>query len=191
MSLFFQEREVLKADFTVLYRNYATKSNYEITRIKLKEFNDKQIKEYILKNTRDKEEADEYMEIIKNTYNLEELSTRPLLLDMIIKTLPGLKDKKKINASHLYKAYTDIWIDREDWRSQMTDEGKRCFMWKLALKMFNEGGDFSVHYSKLDKPKKTHLKENFEILDDDYYRYETTTCSFLNRDQEGNYKFIH
>ena len=50
-----QEREVLKADYTVLYRNYATKSNYEITRIKLKEFNDEQIEEYILKNTRDEE----------------------------------------------------------------------------------------------------------------------------------------
>jgi len=186
-----QEKEVLKADYTVLYRNYATKSNYEITRIKLREFNDEQIEEYIWKNTRDKKKSNEYMGIIKSTYNLEELSTRPILLDMIIKTLPGLKDKKKINASHLYKAYTDIWIKREDWRSQMTEDGKRRFMWELALKMFKEGGDFTVHYSKLNKPQKTHLKENFEMLEDDYYRYETTTCCFLNRDQEGNYKFIH
>lgn len=186
-----QEKEVLKADYTVLYRNYATKSNYEITRIKLKEFNDEQIEEYVLKNTRDKEKADEYMNIINNTYNLEELSTRPLLLDMIIKTLPGLKDKKRVDSALLYKAYTSIWIEREDWRSQMTSEGKRCFMWEMALKMFKEGGDFSLHYSKLDKPQETHLKENFEILDDDYFKYETTTCSFLNRDQEGNYKFIH
>lgn len=186
-----QEREVLKADYTVIYRNYATKSNYEITKIKLKEFNDEQIEEYILKNTRDEEKVSEYMGIIKNTYNLEELSTRPLLLDMIIKTLPGLKDKEKINASQLYKAYTGKWIEREDWRSQMTEEGKRSFMWELALKMYKEGGDFSLHYSKLDKPQETHLKENFEILDDDYFKYEITTCSFLNRDQNGNYKFIH
>ena len=34
-----QEKKILKADYTVLYRNYATKTNYEISRIKLKEFN--------------------------------------------------------------------------------------------------------------------------------------------------------
>ena len=186
-----QESEFLKADYTILYRNYATKSNYEITRIKLREFNEEQREEYISKNTKCKETTKEILGIINDTYNLKELSTRPLLLEMIIKTLPSLKDKKEINSDVLYQAYTDMWIKRDDWRSQMTHEGKRRFMWQLALKMFKKKGDFSLHYSHLDKPKSEHLKENFVATSEDYYQYETTACSFLNRDKDGHYKFIH
>lgn len=89
-----QEKNVLQADYTILYRNYATKSNYEITRIKLKEFNKNQIREYIQKHTSNQEITNQYLKIIKDTYNLQELSTRTLLLDMIIKTIPILRDKK-------------------------------------------------------------------------------------------------
>lgn len=186
-----QEREILQADYTIIYRNYATKSNYEITRINLKEFDDNQIEEYIYKNTNNKETTKEILEIIKNTYNLEELSTRPILLKMIIETLPTLKVQKIINAASLYKVYTNNWIEWDDWRSQMTSEGKRVFMWKLAVKMFEKGGDFSLHYTKLDRPEENYLKKDIKIEDSDYYKYETTTCSFLNRSSEGNYKFIH
>ena len=34
-------------------------------------------------------------------------------------------------------------------------------------------------------------KMQYEKEDDDYYKYETTTCTFLNRDANGNYTFIH
>ncbi len=186
-----QETELLRADYTILYRNYATKSNYQIARIHLQEFNDQQIKQYVLKHIQNQQETESILGIIKNTYNLQELSTRPLLLEMIVKTIPSLKGKGSINAASLYQAYTGMWIERDDWRSQMTAEGKRHFMWQLALKMLNKGGgDFSLHYSELDKPNTEHLKKNF-AKEEDYYKYETTTCSFLHRDSEGNYKFVH
>ncbi len=186
-----QEQTILRADYTILYRNYATKSNYEITRIELKKFNENQIREYIQKHTNNEEITTQYLKIIDNTYNLKELSTRPLLLEMIIKTMPILKEKKNINPADLYIAYTNIWIERDDWRSQMNPQGKRSFMWKMAVNMFELGGDFSLHYSKLDKPNDEHLKPNFEGSEQDYYKYESTTCTFLNRDPDGNYKFIH
>ncbi len=186
-----QEKELLRADYTVLFRNYATKSNYELARIHLQKFNNQQVKKYVFKNTRDAQETKTILSIIKDTYNLQGLSTRPLLLEMIVKTIPALKGKGTINAASLYQAYTDIWIEREDWRSQMTVKGKRHFMWQLALKMLNKGGgDFSLHYSELDEPHINQFKKNVE-KEEDYYRYETTTCSFLHRDSEGNYKFIH
>ncbi|NES85770.1 MAG: hypothetical protein F6K10_32700 [Moorea sp. SIO2B7] len=163
-----QEKNILKADYTILYRNYATKSNYEITRIKLKEFNNNQIREYIHKHTNNEEITNQYLKIIDDTYNLKELSTRPLLLEMIIKTIPILRDKNNINPADLYKAYTDIWIERDNWRSHMKSQGKRSFMWDMAVKMFKLSGDFSLHYSKLDKPNDKYLKHNFEILYDDY-----------------------
>ncbi|MCP4344687.1 MAG: hypothetical protein GY795_04060 [Desulfobacterales bacterium] len=186
-----QEKEILQKDYTVLYRNYATKTAYEITRINLKQFNEKQIEQYVYKNTKDRELTKKFIGIIKDTYNLEELSTRPLLLEMIVRTLPELENRNEINASMLYRAYTEIWINRDDWRSHMKPEGKRAFMWELAKKMFWQRGDFSLHYTKLDKPKEQHLKNVFEKTYRDYYMYETTTCTFLNRNPNGNYKFIH
>ncbi len=186
-----QEQNILKADKTILYRNYATKNEYQVTRINLRKFNQAQIGKYVLKSVGDKKTAEQILNIIKDTYNLEELSTRPLLLEMIVKTLPELKDQKQINAADLYKAYTDMWIGRDDWRSQMTSQGKRAFMGELAVKMYQEGGDFSLHYSHLDQPKEAFLKQHLDSLEKDYYKYEATTCSFLNRDLSGNYKFIH
>ena len=188
-----QEKKILKSSYTVLYRDYASKTNYEITRIKLKNFNDEQIEEYIFKNTRDKGATKNTLEIIKDTYNLQELSARPILLEMIVKTAPLLAYKQEINVADLYKAYTEMWINTDDWRSHMQSEGKRMFMWELALKMVNKGGDFSLHYSALDKPKTQYLKHYFQGKEgeNDYFKYETTTCTFLNRDTKGNYKFVH
>lgn len=185
-----QEKEILRADYTVLYRNYATRSQYQITRVKVREFNQSQIKKFILKHVGNETTARQMLAIIKDTYNLRELSERPLLLNMIVKTLPVLKEKEKINVAQLYRVYTDEWIERDDWRSQLTSQGKRQFMWELALKMYHGGGNFSLHYSQLDKPKSEFL-ENPREVNEDYYAYETTTCAFLNRDAEGNYKFVH
>ena len=189
-----QEREILKEDKTVLYRNnYATKSNYQVTRIYLVEFNQAQIKEGVLKSVGDKGTAKQIMNIIKDTYNLAELSTRPLLLDMIINTLPKLKDKKQINVADLYKAYTDMWIEWDGLRSQMIPLIKREFMWEVAVSMYKnkKGGDLSLCYSDLEKLKEEFFKQDTENNAQDYYKYETTTSSFLMRNQEGNYQFVH
>jgi hypothetical protein len=185
-----QEKEFLQADYTVLYRNYATKSRYQITRENVRKFDDAQIEEFISKNVGNEVTTQQMLAIIRDTYNLQELSERPLLLNIIVKTLPVLKEKEKINVAQLYRVYTDEWIERDDWRSQLTPQGKRQFMWELALKMYQGGGNFSLHYSQLDKPKAKFLKNPGEGRED-YYAYETTTCAFLNRDAKGNYKFVH
>ncbi|RKZ93231.1 MAG: hypothetical protein DRR19_01780 [Candidatus Parabeggiatoa sp. nov. 1] len=180
-----------KIDYLFLHNNYTFKKNYKPIRIYVKVFGSEQIKDYILKNVGNEALSEEILGIIKNTYNLEELSNRPLLLEMIVKTLPELKAQKQINAAELYKVYTNMWIERDDWRSQMTPDGKRKFMWELAVKMSQKSGDFSLHYSHLAQPKKAFLKQHLDSLEKDYYKYEATTCSFLNRDLSGNYKFIH
>lgn len=186
-----QEQKILKAHYTILYKNYATRSNYDVTRLRIKDFNLKQITEYIKNTTTDQNIQKETISIIKDTYNLRELSTRPLLLDMIIKTIHNFNPEKEINVSVLYKTYTELWINRDDWRSAMKAVGKRNFMWQLALKMFNKGGDFAIHYNSLDLPQKRFLKKGIDKTNKDFYLYETTTCTFLNRDSSGNYKFIH
>ncbi|VFN05315.1 MAG: hypothetical protein BECKG1743F_GA0114225_110571, partial [Candidatus Kentron sp. G] len=187
-----QQENFLTADYTVLYRNYATRSQYAIPTLLLQEFTEPQVLEYVENACDDPQQAREIIAIIKSTYNLKELSSRPLLLEMIVTSLEQLKEQKSIDAYQLYKAYTDIWIERDDWRAHITPEGKRALMWELADKMRREGGDFSLHYSKLARPKADYLKPGFlSEQEKDYFRYEVSTCSFLNRDGEGNYRFIH
>ena len=186
-----QEKNILKADYRVLYRNYVTKSQYQITRIYILEFNQEQIRTYISKNTKSETSTREIFNIINDTYNLKDLANRPLLLAMIVKTLPILKNKQQVNTADLYHAYTNDWLKRDDWRSQMTPLGKRQFMWELAFKMY-KSEVFSLHYSQLDKPKNEFFKsEQIKNKDDAYFVYETTACSFFNRTLDGNYKFIH
>lgn len=188
-----QAQKLLRADYTILYRDYATRSSYELTRLKLKEFTTEQIATYVRKNLKDEKRSQELLTLIDTTYNLAELAQRPILLDMIIKALPDLRNQTQINAADLYRSYTSQWIGRDDWRSGMTPTGKRAFMWELATRMYQQGesGGYALHYKALPPPDSTCLKPEFEQQDDDYYFYETTTCSFLNRDGEGNYKFIH
>ncbi|MBF0495178.1 MAG: pentapeptide repeat-containing protein [Deltaproteobacteria bacterium] len=183
-------RGVFKTDYATVYRDYINGTDFEITRLYLKEFNEDQVREYVRMVT-DDSTAQAVLELIDDIYDLKGLSKRPLLLEMIIETLQKLKDEEKVNVADLYRTYTDQWIQRDDWRSHMTPVGKRAFMWQVATKMFKEGGSASIHYSKLDRPDVNYIEDRATALDDDYYKYEITTCAFLNRDKEGNYKFIH
>ena len=50
-------------------------------------------------------------EQIQRVYNLPDLARRPVLLDMIARTLPQLKSGETLNAARLYQVYTDLWLD--------------------------------------------------------------------------------
>ncbi|MCP5108989.1 MAG: hypothetical protein GY950_36740, partial [bacterium] len=135
--------------------------------------------------------ADAYRKI-RDTYNLFDLSSRPVLLDMIVKSLPEIqKGKEKFNVVHLYEVYTFSWFEREDHRLQITKKGKEELVEALAYKLWQEGKG-SIHYSELFDVLSEHLKEQIksrrelEIADT-----EVRTASFLVRDEEGNYSFAH
>lgn len=73
---------------TALYQAMGRRSDADV--VYLLEFDDEQIQAYI-RRVCGEAKADEYWHTIENTYNLEDLSKRPLLLDMIVKTLPELE----------------------------------------------------------------------------------------------------
>ncbi|XHH10383.1 MAG: NACHT domain-containing protein [Candidatus Bathyarchaeia archaeon] len=153
------------------------KPNFQI--IELKEFSDEQIKRLLMLHNPKKWEKD-WLAIHRNLYDL---ARRPLLLDMIIETLPVLLSMKKtVNAVHLYHEFTELWIKREQWLAQIPIEEKRKFMLELAMKMWNTGS-ISIPY--------TDLKEILKEKSLDPYDNEVRTRSFLNRDSFGNYQFIH
>lgn len=173
---------------TALYREIADKPEYEI--VYLKEFSPAQIKAYLQKAMG--EGCMAAYRKIKSIYNLFDLSSRPVLLDMIVKSLPRIeKGKEEFNVVHLYEVYTYSWFEREDHRLQITKEGKEELVETLAYRLWQEGRE-SIHYEQLYNVLSEHLKlkiknrSDLEIAD-----YEVRTASFLVRDGEGNYSFAH
>ena len=51
---------------------------------------------------------------IEKTYDLKTLAPRPVLLEMIVKSLPTLwneKDGKAVTPAGLYEVYTRLWLE--------------------------------------------------------------------------------
>jgi uncharacterized protein YjbI with pentapeptide repeats len=136
--------------------------------------------------------CNELMTTIENTYNLEDLAERPVLLDLIIKTVPRLSTQlDHINAQRLYAIYTDFWIKREEskGRKLIGKTEKMLFMEELAFQMFLDTR-LTIHYLDLSPKIKQYFKiEESDTLD--HFAHDIRTCSFLCRDSGGNYFFAH
>jgi hypothetical protein len=181
--------EGLSLHATMLLREVYDKPEYEI--VYLKEFTPGQVKQYLEKALKDKwREADHK---IKSIYDLEDLSTRPVLLDMIVKTLPRIDGKRMQEHSvvHLYELFTYNWFERDDYRLQITRQGKEELVEALAYKLWQEG-EKSIHYTALSGILSEHLKSKIKTTRDlEHADYEVRTASFLVRDDDGNYGFAH
>jgi WD40 repeat protein len=174
---------------TMLLREVYDKPEYEI--VYLKEFTPDQVKQYLEKALKDKWQ--EAYNKIQSIYNLEDLSTRPVLLDMIVKTLPKIDEKRlqEFSVVHLYELFTYSWIERDDYRLQITRQGKEELVEALASKLWQEG-EKSIHYTALSGILSIHLKSKIKTTRElEQADYEVRTASFLVRDDEGNYGFAH
>jgi uncharacterized protein YjbI with pentapeptide repeats len=181
--------EGLSPHATMLLREVYDKPEYEI--VYLKEFTPDQVKAYLEKALKDKWQ--EAYNKIKSIYNLEDLSTRPVLLDMIVKTLPKIHKKRmeEFSVVHLYEVFTYSWFERDDYRLQITKQGKEELVEALAYKLWKEG-EKSIHYTALSGILSGHLKSKIKTSRDlEHADYEVRTASFLVRDDEGNYGFAH
>ena len=172
---------------TLFMRELAPREDYSM--IEIQEFDETQIIEFISKRT---EDPQTYWNDIKAIYNLADLATRPILLTMILQTLPQLKTVRgKVDSTSLYSFYTKYWLEREKWRSVLTTEDKYRFAEQLAWQMFLRS-NLSIHYDELLIQIESYFGNRFTIdqiahtLDKDI-----RTSSFLIRDSSGNYKFVH
>lgn len=170
----------------------------------IEELNIEQIESYIASYVNEFKESNidiadvEYL--IKNTHDLLDLSKRAFLLNIIIQTLPQLiEDIKKqgeadlkIDAASLYKRYIDLWLDREDSKGKtlVKKKDKLHFCKYLAYQMFKEDKYF-VHFRELPVEIKKYFSDLSDIEEIDYFSQDIRSCSFLNSDGNGNFKFIH
>jgi len=169
-----------------LYWELISRKGYRISY--LKPFSFSQIESYV--HTVQPKSAKIILNKIRKTYNLIELSQRPLLLDMIVKSFNKLSEQD-INIATLYQIFTDAWIHREEWREFISPETKLIFLQALSQVLWEEDL-YRIHHTKL-----------FEYLSKEFHDYaytpqdmlmldhEIRTASFLNRDDYGNYGFAH
>ena len=169
-----------------LYQQVQDKYGYRI--IYIDGFERKQVEKYIEKWDSDKKEN--YLSIIDKVYNLEDLSRRPVLLNILMKTIPQLeiKNESSINSSSLYRTYVNFWLKRDEGRTSLSYYDRKLLSQLIANYYFiNEISE--AHYLTLNDhftPSKLSIKYNQILLD-----YELRTCNFLKRDNEGNYSFVH
>jgi WD40 repeat protein len=174
---------------TQLYQAIQDKQGYSIGY--LQEFNKEQIEEYLKKTLLDSWQ--ETRGFIDKVYNLKDLASRPVLLDMIVKSLPAIKEKEDIKVTDLYLAYVQSWIDRDDWRHELTREGREFLAEEIAWRIWEQETD-RVHYTQINELLTDYFKEkkmDVTNRDVEYASTEVRTASFLTRDDQGNYGFAH
>jgi len=151
----------------------------------LQGFNDNQIKEYLEKIRPKTFEND--LKKIKEIHNLEELAHRPLLIHMIIKTLPELHRKKIIIPANLYKRYVNNWIERGEIKEK---NFLKFIMLRIAFRMWHSEKSEITYRELIDIIKK---KKGSKLKEREIYRRadQIIVSSFLKRDEKANLSFIH
>ncbi|HLK59109.1 MAG TPA: TIR domain-containing protein [Chthonomonadaceae bacterium] len=175
---------------TALYRELREETGAEV--VYLQEFDDAKIQSYLQKVRPGSEEED--WAKIQTIYNLKDLAHRPLLLDMIVKTLPQLKQGQAVDAARLYTIYTNFWIDREERKERfLHKEVKPRLMQELAWRMWHEEKD-DIHYKELASFVHSLMHDPSIALGDEEAEViaaEMQAATFLKRDEEGNFTFVH
>ncbi|MGH9837419.1 MAG: pentapeptide repeat-containing protein [Blastocatellia bacterium] len=162
--------------------------NLEVVR--LRELTDRQVNAY-LERAFPQNAHDEWVKI-ETVYHLSDLARRPVLLRMIVKSLPDCE--LPINAANLYSSYARSWLEREDQKGRLLDrEVKLTLMTELAWWMWFVEKE-SIHHSKLTSfVERLFEEEHLSLAGNDLPEIsrEVAAGTFLKRDGAGNYSFIH
>ena len=169
------------------YIDLRDRPNFEI--VHLEPFSDEDIQAVLRARFPDRWKA--YWQQIQRIYNLHDLARRPVLLTMIARTLPELREGETINAARLYQVYTADWLEREKkkGRTLITSDDRLLFAEELAMEMLDTE-ELAIHYSRIPERVVAHFRlEKAEEID--HFEADVRTCHFLHRDDAGHYGFVH
>lgn len=178
---------------TELFVEQKGRNNFEI--IHLREFRRDQIELFLEKHYGgDRQKARATLAKMQSTYNLPDLSRRPVMLEMILKVWPRLIERSRaddITPALLYGEYVDAWIHSVAKGNEdlMDEAAKRRFCEDLTKWMYREDREL-LPYGEIALIVREYFKDRppavYAALDT-----EVRTCTFLNRDSVGNYQFAH
>jgi len=164
----------------------------------LQPFDDKQIDLYLQRRVpylegEIKRDWIYYRQQINNIHDLSDLIHRPVLLEMITKTLPVLVAKgQTVNRPNLYQYYLDLELDRqiiEQERHLLINRKKRFeIMEQIAVEMYKTSRTELTGDQISELSKGLLNREQQEEMDGSLR--EIVTCSFLIRTDQG-YRFSH
>jgi pimeloyl-ACP methyl ester carboxylesterase len=130
-------------------------------------------------------------------YDLQDLSRRPILLGLVLKSLPILRVRSEqgniITEAGVYDAYLHDWTMRElsNKRLQSDPEKKLRLAEEIAVLMYQ----FEV--SAIDRPtlarevRHTYGDDIFSNSDFELFDYDTRDASFLTCNLAGEFSFLH
>ena len=157
----------------------------------IERLNPEQIRKFIEK--RFGSNPDSVIATLESFHDLSDLSTRPVLLDMILTTLPQLTEKKRpINSAALYEHYTNKWTARDDWRVRIPLEVRRLLCETLAWVMHNSEIQ-ELPYDLLERILiLSHLYIAASESQLEQFKNDIQTCSFLVRvGTKDKFRFAH
>ena len=164
--------------------------------VELQDFSPDEIKEVIHLRFPDRDEG-EVWDQISTIYDLKDLSRRAILLKLILETLPELLARKdageQINRCKLYRTYVQRWIRREMENKglDVDPDEKWQFFEHLAVQMWTRYVN-AINHRELKGKILSHYKSSiFSQADLLLHDYDTRSASFLTRDSEGHYRYIH
>ncbi|KJU85826.1 repeat-containing protein [Candidatus Magnetobacterium bavaricum] len=166
-------------------------------------FSEKQIDSYLqafvqtlVTNEKQWKNSDTYKKLILEIYNLKELSSNPLLLNIIVKTLPSLIKNDKvdsINRNGIYSEFIRQWFEKERVRLKSTEDHFFEFAEVLAFEMFIEGKiQTELPEKSLFGKKKAQESLLYKLLtsEDDNYAKFRSGCP-IQRVKDGTFTFMH
>lgn len=189
---YFKDHEQLlevHAQGSDLLSQVETRNGFEI--LFLNSFSEKDINEYL--KTVYESNWEHYKSVIKKTYDLYSLAEVPILLNMIVQTLPDMINKGiQINRPAIYEIFTEKWLNRDNWRRALHKSERLYFCIQLALYFYTNQQN-SVHWSDLPRFIREYFKERVKSHSDlDIFDADIRTSNFLKRKEDsGQYSFIH
>jgi len=171
-------------------------------------FNETQIKNY-LRNNFPQNDADQSWQLIQAIHNLQDLATRPYTLSVIASQLKVLEQKQLrgevIDATDLYEAIINDWLNRDEGKHQLSRDHKRQLMGMLAYDLW-QSGQRAWPYQRLEQWLVDRLHQHPEIMR--HYQLDNTdvsasktlialfkedlrTATFIVRPNDDEFRFAH
>ncbi|MCP4118448.1 MAG: NACHT domain-containing protein [Desulfobacteraceae bacterium] len=154
-------------------------------------FNKEQISMF-LKRHLSSNQAIQAEKFIQETYDLPSLAPRPVLLEMIVKSLPDLiRSKNGITPAGLYHLYTTKWLeDKSGGTLQTSPHLRKKILEHLAFDLWGRPLH-RIHHRELVAVLEKMEPGLLDGIDPDRVDLELRTAAFLIRSREGFYSFSH
>ncbi|HNI24024.1 MAG TPA: pentapeptide repeat-containing protein, partial [Plasticicumulans sp.] len=154
-------------------------------------FNDAQIAEFLCRHLGE-EKSQEALAFIRRTYDLESLAPRPVLLDMIVQTLPALMQAGgAVTPAGLYLRYTGQWLNDNSGGNLRTSPQQRLKLLEMLAQTLWGLPEHRIHYRKLEALVHELPDALRDGIDPQRIDLELRTAAFLTRTADGFYGFSH